>query len=144
VEAGSPQSTPVRTWRASRSNPPGFAVQPSLEAMTGVALTQIDGIESRTALQVRSEIGRDMTRWPTSQHCASWLGVCPGNKQSGGKRSRMRSKPSANRAAMALRRAAQSCAHSPSALGASYRRRRARLGAPKAMTATAQKRARLV
>src|SRR2546426_11961762 len=56
----------------------------------------------------------------------------------------MRSKPSANRAATALRLAAQGVANSHSALGAYERRMRARLGAPKAMTATAHKLARLV
>src|ERR671935_1672167 len=56
----------------------------------------------------------------------------------------MRSKPTANRAARALRLAAQGLVNSHSALGAYYRRMRARLGAPKAMTATAHKLARLV
>ena len=56
----------------------------------------------------------------------------------------MRSKPTANRAASALRLAAQGLVNSHSALGAYERRMRARLGAPKAMTATAHKRARLV
>jgi transposase len=144
VEVDSPPSPPVRAWRSSRSNPLNFDVQTSLEAMTGVNLTQIDGIDSLTALQVVSEIGLDMTRWPTSKHCAAWLGLCPGNTVSGGKRSRIRSKPSANRAATAWRLAAQGVANSHSALGASDRRMRARLGAPKAMTATAHKLARLV
>src|SRR5438270_2928144 len=84
-------------------------------------------------LKVISEIGLDMTRWPTGTHCASWLGLCPGNKLSGGKRYRMRSKPTANRAASALRLAAQGLVNSHSALGASDRRMRARLGAPKAI-----------
>jgi len=144
VETDSPPSTPVRAWRSSRSNPLRFEVQTDLQAMTGVDLTQIDGIDSLTALKVISEMGLDMTRWPTSQHCAAWLGLCPGNKVSGGKRDRRRSKPSANRAATALRLAAQGVANSHSALGAYYRRMRARLGAPKAMTATAPKLARLV
>src|SRR5438128_6896667 len=103
VAVASPPSTPVRPWRSSRSNPLSFAVQASLEAMTGVALTQIDGIDSLTALKIMSEIGLDMTRWPTSKHFAAWLGLCPGNKPSGGQRYRMRSKPSANRAATAWR-----------------------------------------
>src|SRR5919197_1459461 len=144
VETDAPPFPPVRPWRSSRSNPLSFDVQDYLEAMTGVDLTQIDGIESLTALKVLSEIGLDMTRWPTSKHCASWLGLCPGNKLSGGKRYRMRSKPSANRAATALRLAAQGVANSHSALGAYDRRMRARLGAPTAMTATAHKLARLV
>jgi transposase len=144
VEVESSGPAPMRTWRSSRSNPPGFDVHAYLNAMTGVDLTQIDGIDSLTALKVISEIGLDMTRWSTSKHFASWLGLCPGNNMSGGKRYRMRSKPSANRAATALRLAAQGLANSHSALGAYYRRMRARLGAPKAITATAHKLARLV
>ena len=144
VEIDAPQAPSARPWRSSRSNPLSFEVQAYLEAMTGVDLTQIDGIDSLTALKVISEIGLDMTRWPTSKHFAAWLGLCPGNKLSGGKRYRMRSKPSANRAATALRLTAQGVANSHSALGAYYRRRRARLGAPKAITATAHKLARLV
>jgi transposase len=144
VEVDAPPSPPVRAWRSSRSNPLSFEVQTYLEAMTGVDLTQIDGIDSLTALKVISEIGLAMTRWPTSKHFASWLGLGPGNKVSGGKRFRIRSKPSAKRAATALRLAAQGVANSHSALGASYRRIRIRLGAPKAMTATAHKLARLV
>src|SRR6516165_6073791 len=144
VEIDVPQAPSARLWRSSRSNPLSFEVQAYLNGMTGVDLTQIDGIDSLTALKVLSEIGRDMTRWPTSKHFAAWLGLCPGNKLSGGKRYRMRSKPSANRAATALRLAAQGVANSHSALGAYYRRRRARLGAPKAITATAHKLARLV
>jgi transposase len=107
VEVESSGPAPVRTWRSSRSNPPSCDVQAYLKAMPGVDLTQIEGIDSLTALKVLSEIGLDRTRWPTSKHCASWLGLCPGNNISGGKRSRMRSKPSANRAATALRLAAQ-------------------------------------
>ena len=64
----------MRPWRSSRSNPLRFEVQASLEAMTGVDLSQIDGIDSLTALKVISESGLDMTRWPTSKHCAAWLG----------------------------------------------------------------------
>jgi hypothetical protein len=112
--------------------------------MTGVDLTQIDGIDSLSALKIISEIGLDMTRWPTGKHFASWLGLCPGNKMSGGKRHRVRSKPTANRAATAFRVAAQGLVNSHSALGAYYRRMRARLGAPKAITAPAHKLARLV
>ena len=139
-----PRPAPARKRRARQRHTPDFAVHAYLESMTGVDLTQIDGIDSLTALKIISEIGLDMTRWPTGKHFASWLGLCPGNKLSGGKRYRMRSKPSANRAAAALRLAAQGLANSHSALGAYYRRMRARLGAPKAITATAHKLARLV
>jgi transposase len=144
VEVEPPQTTPTRKRRSRPRQAPSFDVHKYLDAMTGVDLTQIDGIDALTALKVISEIGLDMTRWPTSKHFASWLGLCPGNKLSGGKRYRMRSQPTANRAASALGLAAQDLIKSHSALGAYYRRMRARLGAPKAITATAHKLARLV
>lgn len=144
AEMESPRPAPARKRRARQRHTPDFAVHASRESMAGVDLTQMDGIDSLSALKIISEIGLDMTRWPTGTHFASWLGLGPGNKQSGGKRSRVRSKPTANRAATALRVAAQGLAHSHSALGAYSRRMRARLGAPKAITATAHKLARLV
>jgi transposase len=67
-----------------------------------------------------------------------------GSKISGGKRLSGKTKPVVNRAAMALRMAAGSLYKPHCALGAYYRRMKARLGAPKAITATAHKLARLV
>jgi transposase len=127
-----------------QGNAPAFDVRLHLYRMSGVDLTRIDGIDALTALQLLREIGLDMTRWPTVTHCTSWLGLCPGNKITGGKRYRAPSKPTANRAAAALRMAAQSLARSQNALGAYYRRMHSRLGAPAAITATAHKLARLV
>ena len=121
-----------------------FDARAYLHRITGVDLTQIDGIEANTALTVVSEIGVDMNRWPTEKHFGSWLGLAPGNKISGGKRLSSRTKPSANRAAAALRLAAQALTHSQSALGAYFRRLKARLGAPKTITAAAYKLARIV
>lgn len=111
---------------------------------TGVELTAIEGINDHTALVLRSEIGTDMSRWPTEKHCAAWLGLCPLPKISGGKGLSRKIRPSANRAAVALRLAASCLQHSQSALGAFFRRLKARLGTPKAVVATAHKLARLV
>ena len=86
VEVEPPQPTPARKRRARQRQAPSFDVHKYLDAMTGVDLTQIDGIDALTALKVISEIGLDMTRWPSAKHFASWLGLCPGNKISGGKR----------------------------------------------------------
>ncbi len=49
-------------------------------------LLSIPGIQRITAATIVGEIGVDMTRFPSAKHLASWAGVCPGNKQSGGKR----------------------------------------------------------
>lgn len=125
-------------------NAPRFDVRTHLHRMTGVDLTRIDGIEANTALKVIGEIGLDMTRWPTEKHFASWLCLCPGNRKTGGKQKSGKTRRSTNRAAAALRLAAQSLERSRTALGAYYRRMKARLGAPEAVTATAHKLARLI
>ena len=106
-EDDAPRPALARKRRARQRHTPDFDAHVYLNAMTGVDLTQMDGIDSLTALKLIGEIGLDMTRWPTSKCFASWLGLCPDNKVSGGKRYRIRSKPTANRAAMAWRLAAQ-------------------------------------
>jgi transposase len=123
---------------------PRITVEDALVRMSGVDLTSIDGIDTTTALKIVAEIGTDMSRWKSSKHFASWLGLSPGTKVSGGKVLSSATKPVANKAAQALRMAAFTLFNSKSALGAYLRRQRARLGAPKAITATAHKLARLV
>jgi transposase len=130
--------------RKGRHNAPAFDLYSEMRRVTGVDLTRIDGIDSYTALKIVSEIGLDMGRWRSEKQFTSWLGLCPGSKISGGKRLSGKSKPVANRAALALRMAATTLYNSRSALGAFLRRMKARLGAPKAITATAHKLARLV
>ena len=123
---------------------PPANVGEALQRMSGVDLTGIDGIDTNTALKILAEIGTDMSRWKTAKHFASWLGLSPGTKVSGGKVLSSATKPVANKAAAAFRMAAFTLFNSRSALGAYLRRQRARLGAPKAITATAHKLARLV
>ena len=101
-------------------------------------------MDAFTALKVISEIGTDMTRWQSAKHFASWLGLSPNNRITGGKVISSRTKANANRAATALRLAANALHRSDSALGAFLRRRKAQLGAPKAITATAHKLARII
>lgn len=127
----------------SNDTPP-TNINDALVRMSGSDLTDIDGIDTTTALKILSEIGTDMTRWKSSKHFASWLGLSPGTKVSGGKVLSSATKKAANKAAQALRMAASSLLRSKSALGAYYRRQRSRLGASKAITATAHKMARLV
>lgn len=135
---------PVLRPRKRTRNRPHFDVRGALHRMTGVDLTAIEGIDEPTALTVISEIGVDRGRWPTVKHVTSWLGLCPHHRVSGGKVLSRRTTPYANRAATALRLAAASLHHSQSALGTCFRRLKARLGTPKAITATAHKLARLI
>lgn len=121
-----------------------FDLRPILHRKFGVDLTAIPGIDSSTALTILSEIGSDLTPWKTSKHFASWLCLCPGNKVSGGKQLSGKSRPSANRVKRALELAAFGLYKSKSALGALLRRLKAKIGAPKAITAVAHKLARLI
>jgi len=115
-----------------------------LHRISGVDLTRIDGIDVSVAQTVVSEIGVDMTRWPTEAHFASWLGLCPDNRISGDRVLRKGTRHVVNRAATALRLAATTLLRSQSYLGAQYRRLRSKLGAPKAITAMAHTLARSV
>ena len=85
--------------RRSQGNAPSFDIRTHLFRMTGVDLTRIDGVDGFTALKVISEIGTDMTKWPSAKHFASWLGLSPDNRITGGKVKSSKTKPSANRAA---------------------------------------------
>jgi transposase len=116
-----------------------FDMQEELLRVTGVNLTAIPGFNVQTASRVISEIGLDMSKWPTSKHFASWLGLCPGNKVSGGKILSGKTAPSANKAAAALRMAANALRFCDSSLGAFFRRKNGVLGAAKTITAVAHK-----
>ena len=125
-------------------NEPAFDLRTPLHHLTGADLTQIDGIAPYTALKLLSEIGTDLSRWPSEKHFTAWLTLAPQNKVSGGRRLSSKTQPSANRAAAVLRVAAMSLIRSQTALGAFYRRLAVRVGKPKALTATARKLAILV
>jgi transposase len=95
-------------------------------------------------LVILSEIGTGMSRWPSVKHFSSWLGLSPHHQMSGGRVWSRRVRPGAQRAAVARRLAARSLHSSHSAMGAFFRRIKARHGTPKAMSATAHKLARLI
>lgn len=130
--------------RKPKDNEPDFDLRLYLYQMAGVDLTEIDGVNSLTVQVVLSEIGVDMSKWPTVKHFTSWLGLCPHNDKTGGKVIRTRTRKTQSRAAAALRMAASALSHSHSALGGYYRRMKAKLGAPAAVTATAHKLARII
>jgi hypothetical protein len=139
------QPLPPKPRKSKRkANAPRFEVRTPLYRMTGVDLTALEGIEEATAWVSLSEIGTDLSRWPSVKHFCSWLGLSPIHTVSGGKVLSRRVRPGANRVAVAWRLAAGSLHHSQSAFGAFFRRLRARLGAPKAITAPAHKLARLI
>jgi transposase len=143
-ESSLPPLTPKPRVRGKKPHDPKFDVRQALYYVTGVDLTAIEGIDEVHALTLVSELGTDFTKWPTVKHFASWLGLCPNWKKTGGKVKSSRTRKGKNRAAAALRLAAWGLIRSHSYLGAYLRRQRARLGAPKAITATAHKLARII
>jgi len=135
---------PARSASTTRGNAPRFEIRNLLHRLTGADLTQIHAIGPYTALRLVSEIGTDMTRWPSEKHFAAWLTLSPKNKISGGKILSSKTMPSTNRAAALLRISAMSVGRTSTALGAYYRRLAYRVGKAKAITATARKLAILV
>lgn len=125
-------------------SPYHFDASQEIKKITKADLTTIPGISESTAMKILSEIGTDMSRWRNAKAFVSWLGLCPGNKISGGKVLSSKTKPSDNKLAQALRLAAFTLYHSKCYLGAFFRRMRARLGSPKAITATAHKLAKIL
>lgn len=132
-------NNPKRKSTSHCKNKFSFNVTDHLKKICGIDLTEVPGIEASSALKIVSEIGLDLSRWKGSKQFASWLGLCPGNKVSGGKRLGSQTKRCPNNAATTLRMAANTLHSSKSALGAYFRRLKARLGAPKAITAAAHK-----
>lgn len=123
----------------SKQTEPAFDARSLLFRASGQDLTLIEGIDQSTALNVLAEIGWDMSKWATEKHFTSWLGLCPQHQGSAGKIMSRRLRGGANRAARALRMAAQGCHHAKNAMGAFYRRIQARAGGAKAVIATARK-----
>jgi hypothetical protein len=135
---------PDKLPKTKKANSMRFDVRTALYYVTGVDLTELEGLDEVSALTLISEIGMDMSKFPSVKHFCSWLGLCPNWKKTGGKVKSSRTRPGSTRAAAVLRLAASNLHSSKGALGAFLRRMKGRLGAPQAITATAHKLARMV
>jgi transposase len=118
-------------------------IHEQLQKFTGVDLTKIPGISDETALLIVSEIG-NVDQFKSGKHFASWLGLCPGCKISGGRVLSSHSRNVRNRLSTAFRMSANALYRSKSGLGHYLRRMKAKHGSPKAITATAHKLSRIV
>ena len=124
--------------RKKKSGSQDFDMRTETYKLFGVDLTQIPGLMT-LVFMLFSEVGRDMSRWPTAAHFVSWLGLCPDNDISGGKvlwRSARRTK---SRAGTLFRLAAHSLHRDQTPMGDYLRRMKAKLGPAAATTATAHK-----
>jgi len=127
-----------------RRNEIRFDLRSELYRIFGVDLTQIPGVNALTAHTLLAEVGPDLSLFANAAAFASWLGLCPDNRISGGKILSVKTRIVKNRVAAALRMASQSLHRSRSYLGDYYRRMRAKMGTPKAITAAAHKLARII
>jgi transposase len=131
--------------RDSRSkNQPTYNARAELYRITGVDLVALKGISASLAQTIISEVGTDMSRFPSQKHFCSWLGLAPHHDISGGKILRNHTLKTDNRAGQAFRQAAACVIRSDSVFGAFYRRKKAQLGPMQALVATAHKIARTV
>ena len=144
IDNSAPPSLKQNRGRKKGNNSPNFDLKTHMHRLLGTDLTQIDGISDLTAHVVFTEVGPDLSKFKNVGHFCSWLGLSPQNKISGGKILSSHTRPGSNRLAHSLRIAANSLWHSKSYLGEYFRRMRARHGAPKAITATAHKLARII
>ena len=133
-----------KTPRAGRKQRKEYDMRQVLADWAVVDLTRINGLGLAAVTKILTEIGSDLSRFPTVKHFCSWQGLCPGTKISGGKVLSAKTKRSVNRVRQALKMSAMSLSHSGSALGAFYRRLCARMDKPSANTAVAHKLARMV
>ncbi len=144
-ETDAPLPALPRAKRGSKSkNAPSFNARAQYARIIGVDLVAVMGLSASSVQTIISEIGTDMSRWPSVKHFCAWLGLAPRNDISGGKVLRSRTRKVVNRAAQAFRQAAQAVTRSDSAIGAYYRSMRARKGPMQATVATAHKIARVV
>ena len=126
------------------SSHPDYDLRTEHYRILGVDLTEVPGINTLLVHTLLAEVGPDLSKFRSAAAFASWLGLCPDNRISGGKILSVRTRHVQNRAALALRIAAHTLHHNQSVLGLFYRRMRAKLGAPKAITATAHKLSRIL
>lgn len=125
--------------KASGKNKVSFNLTSYLKLILGVDVTEVVGISELSALTILAEVGKDMSKWKTEHHFTSWLGLTPNTKISGGKVISSKLKKKKHHAGQAFRIAANSLYKSQSPLGDHYRMLKAKVGAPKAVVATARK-----
>jgi hypothetical protein len=127
ASAPAPQEKNTRKKPKPKRNEPTIDLKAELKRICGVDLTSIDGINVITAQTILSEVGTDMSGFPTENHFTSWLGLTPSKDISGGKIIGLGKRKVQNRVAMAFRMAATTLLSSKTYLGSRYRHLRKQL-----------------
>ena len=133
-----------RVARKPKKNALTFNVRELLWQKSAIDATSLDGVEANTALLLFAELGgTDVSAWASDKEWSSWVGLCPGNNISGGKRHKSKKRPCTNYVSQGFRMASLSAKKSDSALGAHIRSICGRADKPKGIKAGAHKVARL-
>jgi transposase len=99
-------------------------------------IDEVTGISERIAQGLLAEIGIEMSQFPSAKHLASWVGMCPGNHESAGKRLSGKTRKGNPYARQLLIQAAHAASHSKNTyLATQYRRIASRRGPKKAAVA---------
>jgi transposase len=123
----------------SNKNNLDFDAKGLLQHITGTDITEIFGINDTNAIEILSETGWDMNKWPTAKHFTAWLNLAPNNRISGGKILSSRIPKKKNRAGQVFKMAAYAIQRSKNWLALFYHRIKSKAGVKKAITATARK-----
>jgi transposase len=142
--ADKPKRTKRLPYQRQGHEPRVFDLRRELYRIFGVDLTNVPGISAMTSQTIRCEVGTDVSRFRNASAFASWLGLCPEKKISGGKVLFTKSRRVRSRVAIALRLAARSLHHAKDYMGEFFRRICRKLGKPQAITDTAHKLSRIV
>lgn len=133
-----PVDAPIKKTRTNKNNL-NFDATQILEQITGTDLTEVFGITDTNAVEIISEIGLNMDKWPTSKHFTAWLCLAPNNRISGGKVLSSRTQKKKNKAGQIFKMAAYAVQRSKNWLAIFYHRIKSKSGAARAVTATARK-----
>lgn len=137
--SGVSKNTNEKLKAKSNKNNLNFEADDILKQITGTDLSEIFGITQTNAIEILSEVGLNMEKWPTVKHFTSWLNLAPNNKISGGKILSSRIPKKKNHAGQIFKMAAFAVQRSKNWLAMFYHRIKAKRGTPKAVVATARK-----
>lgn len=135
-----PEPTMINPEKSrSNKNNLHFDATEILKQIIGTDITEIFGITASNAIEIISETGTDMNKWPTAKCFTSWLNLAPNNKISGGKLLSSRRPKKKNKAGQVFKMAAYAIQRSNNWLAHFYHRIKRKSGPGKAITATARK-----
>lgn len=136
IDVSGYKNAPRKVYNKNRLN---FNATLYLKDIFGVDVTEIFGISEINAVEILSEVGIDMTKWPTEKHFTAWLNLAPNNRISGGKILKKKALKKKNHTSQSFLIAGQAVKRSQNWLGIFYRRVKSRTGPFIATKATARK-----